>query len=120
MRSADLAQFVQDMSEESLGVTSSEDQEIIDMAKSRIMGVGDQQYSEGDKQKFELVPIDTLLEWAEEETVDQINYGVMTLVRIREVGPDSTGLDWDCLDLIENGIEQTKVIRGMRKTLAGA
>ncbi len=124
MKSEDLAQHVEDMTHAACGPYPGL-QDIIDAAKSRIMGVGHEQYSEGDKQKFELVPFDVLLGWAEEETIDQINYGVMALVRLHdslaEFDPNSTSvLEMNCLDLIENGVIQTQRIRDMRETLAHA
>jgi hypothetical protein len=124
MKSEDLAQYVEDMTREACPYHTGMEA-IIQTAKDRIMGVGHEQYSEGDKQKFELVPIDTLMEWAEEETIDQINYGVMLLVRLRDTensyDPDHLAdLEMDCLDLIENGANQTLGIRNMRKVLASA
>jgi hypothetical protein len=125
MKSEDLARYVEEMTQEACGDFALGLDKIIAMAQERIMGVGHEQYSQGDKQKFELVPIDKLLEWAEEETVDQINYGVMALVRLRDPESDVdprhlTELEMGCLDLIENGAMQTVKIRDMRKTLFGA
>jgi hypothetical protein len=127
MKSEDLAQYVREMSYEAVGYAEPSERVtgIIEQAVDRIMGVGHEQYSEGDKQKFELVPIDKLMEWAEEETVDQINYGVMTLVRLRDpengYNPEHLrDLEAGCLDLIENAVIQTINIRDMRRTLSSA
>lgn len=124
MKSKDLANHVQNLTYEACPYRSGVDAVIQD-AQARIMGVGNDQYSVGDKQKFELVEIDKLMEMAEEETIDQINYGAMLLVRLRDpengYNPDHLeDLEFDCLDLISNGVDQTLVIRNMRKALASA
>lgn len=124
MKSEDLANHVRNLTYEACPYRPDLES-VIEDARARIMGVGHEQYSEGDKQKFELVEIDKLMEWAEEETIDQINYGVMLLVRLRDpengYNPDHlTDLEFDCLDLISNGADQTLAIRNMRKVLASA
>lgn len=70
MRSEDLANYVDDA---------------IERCRGRVMGVGDEQYSEGDKQKFESMTPTDLLEWALEEADDLIVYGVMTGIRIKQI-----------------------------------
>lgn len=58
----------------------------------RVMGVGDQQYSQIDGQKFENMPVDDLLAWANEELEDVIVYAVMLrirLARLRDAYADS-------------------------------
>jgi hypothetical protein len=105
--------------------------EVIEMAKSRILGVGNEQYSEGDLQKFQTVELDKLVEWAQEETVDQINYGAMILAHIEDPfgesdegympsGPQRDAIEGAALDLIEQGIVATINLRDIRETLARA
>lgn len=48
----------------------------------RVMGVGDQQYSIGSRQKFEDMPMPDLLNWANEELEDVIVYAVMLRIRL--------------------------------------
>lgn len=60
--------------------------EVVKLAQTRIEGVGQQQYEESkDRQKFESMSIPDLLEYMEEELLDQINYAVMNFMRIHNV-----------------------------------
>jgi len=61
---------------------ANEVEKIVTAAQKRITGVGAEQYAFGDMQKFETMTIDGLLEYMEEELLDQINYSVMNLLRI--------------------------------------
>jgi len=60
-------------------------EQIIADAQSRILGVGAEQYAEGDQQKFETMALAELVEYAREETLDLINYGVMLTLRIERL-----------------------------------
>lgn len=53
--------------------------------RGRVTGIGNEQYSEGEKQKFESMTPVELLEWALEEADDLIVYGVMTGIRINQI-----------------------------------
>ena len=128
MNSEQLADKVVEYCGEAVGGFTVAEQRVVDTAVERILGVGDQQYSEGEKQKFELVPMDKLLEMFQEETVDQVNYAVMFLNRLRE-SPDvdlsdySGDRDWiddECLDLIESALDATTRIQTMRDILSNA
>ena len=55
---------------------------VIEAAQERILGVGAEQYTEGDKQRFETMPLPELVEYCREEALDLINYGVMLTLRI--------------------------------------
>lgn len=57
----------------------------IKAAQSRVMGIGDEQYSSGEVQKFEGMPIGGLFDWAEEELQDVANYACMLAIRLRMV-----------------------------------
>ena len=57
--------------------------EIVKEAQARITGIGATQYAMGDMQKFESMTMDDLLIYMEEELLDQINYSVMNLLRLR-------------------------------------
>lgn len=70
MTSEELAQHVEDA---------------ISRCRGRVLGIGNEQYSEGDKQKFENMSPTELLEWALEEADDLVVYGVMTGIRIRQI-----------------------------------
>ena len=50
-----------------------------------LLGVGAEQYSMGDKQKFEVMPLDQLLEYAEEELRDMAVYACMNHIRLRRL-----------------------------------
>jgi hypothetical protein len=51
--------------------------------RSRVLGVGDEQYSDGDTQKFENMPILELIDWTLEELDDVIVYAVMLGIRFQ-------------------------------------
>ena len=68
LSSTDLAQYVS---------------EAITRATSRVLGVGQEQYDQGDSQKFETMPLGDLVEGALEELDDVIVYSVMTQIRFR-------------------------------------
>lgn len=57
--------------------------EVVKEAQARIMGIGAEQYAEGDTQKFERMTLEGLLVYMEEELLDQINYSVMNILRLR-------------------------------------
>jgi hypothetical protein len=86
MNSRELANEVWAISSEATsGEWDKQEAQVISDAQDRIMGVGREQYSQGDMQKFELMPLDHLLEYFEEELLDQINYAVMNTIRIRRI-----------------------------------
>lgn len=68
MKSSELAQEVRNFAE---------------FCATRIEGVGDEQYSEGDKQRFESYSPEKLLSMIDEELADIVNYSVMTRIRLR-------------------------------------
>jgi hypothetical protein len=70
MSSDDLAEFVG---------------EFVTDCKDRIKGVGKQQYSEDGYQKFEIMDLDDLFEYIEEEIRDIPNYCAMLFIRMRRV-----------------------------------
>lgn len=53
--------------------------------QERILGVGKDQYDLGDKQAFEEMSLDRLLEMAEEEALDLIAYSTMAIIRVRRL-----------------------------------
>lgn len=53
--------------------------------QERILGVGKSQYDLGDKQEFEEMSLDRLLEMAEEEALDLIAYSSMLIIRVRRL-----------------------------------
>lgn len=59
---------------------------LLEMCEERILGEGDEQYSLGDKQVFELLPIEKLSLMFEEEIADVLVYVVMLCIRFREWG----------------------------------
>lgn len=58
---------------------------LAEIAASRVLGVGDKQYSVGDKQKFEGYTIDRLFGEAEDELADIVSYAAMLRVRLRRL-----------------------------------
>ena len=57
----------------------------IEECQARVMGVGNEQYSMGDKQKFEVMSIDELIEYTEEELRDMAVYACMNHIRLRRL-----------------------------------
>lgn len=58
---------------------------VVAEAQSRITGIGAAQYADEDSQKFERITIPELIGMMEEELLDEINYAVMNLVRLRQL-----------------------------------
>ena len=54
-----------------------------DAACGRVLGVGHQQYDQGDGQRFESMPLDELLAWTLEELQDVAVYAAMLAVRVQ-------------------------------------
>lgn len=52
------------------------------LASSRVLGVGDEQYSQGDDQTFEIIPIEQLIDMFREEIADAVVYMVMIMLRL--------------------------------------
>lgn len=61
---------------------AKEIEETVHLAQERVTGIGDQQYSTADVQRFEDVPIDKVMQDIEEEALDIISYGVMLRIRV--------------------------------------
>lgn len=53
--------------------------------QERVMGVGNEQYSFGETQKFEELPLGELVLMAREEVQDLIVYAVMTDIRLKRL-----------------------------------
>jgi len=53
--------------------------------KDRVLGIGDEQYSRGDDQKFEVMAFDDLFEYLEEEIRDVAAYATMLHIRIERM-----------------------------------
>lgn len=60
-------------------------EELIRECRERVMGVGDQQYSEGTTQKFEKMDLRELVEWAYEEIDDVVVYAAMIRIRLGRI-----------------------------------
>ena len=59
--------------------------EIVGRLESRIMGVGAEQYDEGDRQRFESRSLDQIIEDALEEIEDLIAYACQLHIRVRGI-----------------------------------
>ncbi|MEQ4716121.1 hypothetical protein [Nonomuraea sp. B19D2] len=72
-----------------VGITSDQLAEAVEdairSAKRRVIGVGKEQYDQGDTQHFEGMTLAQLLDWAGEEAQDLIVYAVMLDIRIKRV-----------------------------------
>lgn len=60
-------------------------EDFIGRATARIAGVGQEQYDDGEGQKFERLPLNNLFDWAQEELEDIANYAAMLSIRIGRV-----------------------------------
>lgn len=72
---------------------------IVGEAKDRMLGVGADQYDEGEGQKFERMKPSELLAGAREEMLDLINYAAMAIIQI-----DDTART---LEIAEEGVLDT-------------
>lgn len=59
----------------------------------RVLGVGEEQYSEDTHQKFETVEFDKLLEMLQEEIQDAAVYAAMLDIRIRRIRETLKGFE---------------------------
>jgi hypothetical protein len=57
-------------------------EELIRRTSSRVTGIGDEQYSHGDTQKFEMLNILELIDWTLEEVEDTVVYAAMQHIRL--------------------------------------
>lgn len=53
--------------------------------RSRILGIGAEQYDEGDGQKFEKMPFTELIQYAREEAQDLAVYAAMLDIRLKRL-----------------------------------
>lgn len=60
-------------------------EDAIRRTRGRVLGVGLEQYDEGDIQRFEWMELDELLDWTLEEVDDLVVYGVMLGIRLRRL-----------------------------------
>ncbi|MFD6970582.1 hypothetical protein [Streptomyces sp. NPDC059949] len=56
--------------------------DFIGECRSRILGIGAEQYDEGDAQKFEKMPLPELIRYAREEAQDLAVYAAMVDIRL--------------------------------------
>jgi hypothetical protein len=59
--------------------------EFIGECQARVMGVGAEQYSNGDQQKFETMPLGDLIQYAREEAQDLAVYAAMVDIRLQRL-----------------------------------
>ena len=57
----------------------------VERLRTRIMGVGKDQYEDGDEQLFETMPLEQLFEYAREELDDIVVYALMTKIRLNRL-----------------------------------
>lgn len=60
-------------------------QELADEVTARVLGVGADQYDQGDTQRFEEMALDDLFLWAFEELDDVVAYCVMLRIRLERL-----------------------------------
>jgi hypothetical protein len=86
---ADLDDEDEELETPSFGMSSEalaeHTEKVVKRVMGRIRGVGDEQYSEGDHQKFESMSIEELMEWSLEEIEDTIAYGVFQHIRFNRI-----------------------------------
>jgi uncharacterized protein (UPF0264 family) len=66
---------------------------VVSDAQARVLGVGAEQYERDGQQKFEAMPMWELVEYAREEALDLVNYGVMLTLRIERLADVMTALE---------------------------
>ena len=121
MKSSELADAVRravQRSSYAVLLGSAESDTLAGEAAARILGVGDEQYSEGEAQKFETMSLDELFQYLDEELLDQINYAVMLQIRLqREADITRLGRYSRLMDALDNLIDnaQHHIITTRRK-----
>lgn len=88
MKSSELADLVEDTLTQSSTMwqlTPNELQSVIALCRQGIMGPGKDQYERDGKQKFESMPLLSLITYVKEESRDLINYGVMVTWRMDQI-----------------------------------
>ena len=78
MRSEELADFTEDL---------------IRLSRTRILGTGRAQYEHGETQRFEELPLGSLLDELMDEVVDVVNYLGMVRLRILEHYPTESATE---------------------------
>ena len=63
---------------------------LLQLCEERVLGPGDEQYSHGDQQVCELLPIEKLADMFEEEIADVFVYVVMLCIRFKQWSYHST------------------------------
>ena len=63
----------------------SEKAAVMIFCMSRIKGVGQEQYAQGDFQQFEVMDLGELIEYQLEEIADDINYAIFRFIRLRRI-----------------------------------
>jgi len=63
---------------------------LLQLCEERVLGPGDEQYSHGNQQVFELLPIAKLADMFEEEIADALVYVVMLCIRFKQWSYHST------------------------------
>ncbi len=58
---------------------------LIVRSRARILGVGERDYSHGDTQSFETMPLDVLLSECEDEIIDTVNYCAMLMIKLERI-----------------------------------
>lgn len=59
--------------------------DFIRACRGRVLGVGAEQYDEGDSQTFERMPLAGLIQYAREEVQDLAVYAVMVDIRLKRL-----------------------------------
>lgn len=59
--------------------------DLITTSQTRVMGVGNEQYSTGDMQRFETLQLDELVDWTKEELSDLVVYSTMLWIRLTRI-----------------------------------
>lgn len=58
---------------------------LVRMSRERTLGTGNEQYSDGENQRFEQLSLDEIFSWAEEELVDLVNYCTFLWIRLERM-----------------------------------
>lgn len=88
-------------------------------AATRITGVGQAQYGADDgSQRFEMLPLPELLEYAREEALDLINYGTMLAIRLTAEAPDFEGQHHIAMHITQTGVGLSAEIDRVASALA--
>jgi predicted component of type VI protein secretion system len=96
--------------------TAEASKAFIEEAMARIKGTGQQQYGMGDTQKFEVMTLPELFQYAREELLDEVNYLMFLAVRLERLEASFAMRQPDPEDIAPSHTPTARRVRRQRAT----